>query len=129
MSNGSSLESAGSVCDCHDLGGTPVRITAESLRSVEPSYLRAVSDRLLADDRYPAELYIDTRFDSDRPLDTQSECERIRSYLKAGKDLGVNAVTVSCQGETDEDAVRSALRACAERAERDGLVFNIEGSV
>jgi len=68
-------------------------------------------------------------FDEDCSLATQEEVDRIRGYVRAGSFLGVGTVTVTVDDVANPAKVRPALAACAERADREGLAFELEGPI
>ncbi len=126
----STTSSHGSTIDrCHPADATPVTIEAAALESTAPAYLRDLKERLTDEGLVPAELTVDACFDEDCSLATQAEVDRIRGYVRAGSFLGVGTVTVTVDGVADPEKVRPALAACAERADRDGLAFALEGPI
>ncbi len=126
----STTSSHGSTIDrCHPADATPVTIEAAALESTAPAYLRDLKERLTDEGLVPAELTVDACFDEDCSLATQAEVDRIRGYVRAGSFLGVGTVTVTVHGVADPEKVRPALAACAERADRDGLAFALEGPI
>lgn len=114
-------------CDPEDV--TPVEIEAEGLDSTAPEYLRDLRRELTREGLFPAGLTVDAAFDEDGTLATQREADRLRGYVRAAAFLGAGSVTVRVHAVADEDAVRPALSACAERARREGVTFEVEGPV
>ncbi|ELY67199.1 hypothetical protein [Natronobacterium gregoryi] len=108
---------------------TPVRIDATALESTAPGYLRDLKRELAEADLSPASLTLETCFEEDCSLATQEEVDRIRSHVRAGAFLGVGSVVVSISGVENPEKVRPALAACAERAQRDGVVLELEGPI
>lgn len=106
---------------------TPVRLDASSLESTAPEYLQDLRGDLAAADLAPVELRVRGQFDADCSLATQEEADRIRGLVRAAGLLGVNRVTVTVEDAAAPEAVRSALSACAERAEREGIRFRVDG--
>jgi hypothetical protein len=112
---------------CRPADATPVALEAAALESTAPEYLRDLKADLTASGLVPAELTVDACFDEDCSLATQAEADRIRGYVRAGSFLGVGTVTVSVDDVADPEKVRPALSACAERAAREGVAFDVEG--
>ncbi len=112
---------------CQPADATPVALEAAALESTAPEYLRDLKADLTGEGLVPAELTVEARFDEDCSLATQEEVDRIRGYVRAGSFLGVGTVTVGVGDVADPEKVRPALAACAERAEREGLAFDLEG--
>jgi len=104
-----------------------VRLDADTLESTAPEYLRDCRSELVADGLAPVELAVQARFEDACSLDTQTEADRIRSLIRAATFLGANRIVVSLDDETVTEPVETALRACAERAVREGVGFEIEG--
>lgn len=114
---------------CLPADATPVTIDVESLESTAPDHLRELKRELGERDLVPAELTATIRFDRESSLAIQSEADRVREFVRGAAFLGAARVTVTVDGAADEDAVESALRACAERARREGVVLAFEGAV
>ncbi|AGN02905.1 hypothetical protein L593_14855 [Salinarchaeum sp. Harcht-Bsk1] len=108
---------------------TAVRLDAESLESTSPEYLRDCRAGLVGEGLAPVELAVEARFDADSSLDTEAEADRIRGLIRAATFLGANRVVVRIDAASVPDAADTALRACAERARREGVGFEIEGPV
>lgn len=106
---------------------TPVRIEAASLESTAPDYLRDLQADLAEDGLAPVELATDACFDEDCSIATETEADRIRGLVRAAVFLGANRLTVRLDDEQPADAARTALAACAERARREGLAFDVAG--
>ncbi|SEW32537.1 hypothetical protein SAMN05216285_4125 [Natrinema salifodinae] len=114
---------------CQPADATPVTLEAAALESTAPEYLRDLKGELTAEGLVPAELTVEACFDEDCSLATQDEVDRIRGYVRAGSFLGVGTVTVTVDDVADPEKVRPALAACAERAAREGLAFDLEGPI
>ncbi|WP_408958688.1 hypothetical protein [Natrinema sp. 74] len=127
MSTMSSPESA--IQRCQPADATPVCLEAAALESTAPGYLRELKAELTAEELVPAELTVNACFDDDCSLATQEEVDRIRGYVRAAAFLGVGTVTVTVDDVADPEPVRPALSACAERADREGLAFDLEGPI
>lgn len=123
------LSHAHAIDRCQPADATPVSLEAATLESTAPEYLRELKSELTAEGLLPAELTVDVCFDADCSLATQEEVDRIRGYVRAGSFLGVGTVTVTVDDVADPEKVRPALAACAERADREGLAFDIEGPI
>ncbi|WP_226482955.1 hypothetical protein [Natrinema amylolyticum] len=125
-----STSSHGTAIDrCQPADATPVALEAAALESTAPEYLRDLKAELTDEGMIPAELTVDACFDEDCSLATQDEVDRIRGYVRAGSFLGVGTVTVTVDDVADPEKVRPALAACAERADREGLAFDLEGPI
>jgi sugar phosphate isomerase/epimerase len=72
---------------------------------------------------------VDACFDEDCSFATQDEADRLREYVRAAAFLGAGSITVSVHEVADEHKVLPALSACAERARREGVTFEVEGPV
>jgi len=105
---------------------TPIRLDAGSLDSTAPEYLRDLQARLADDGLAPVELHVEARFEEECPIETQTEADRVRGLVRAAAFVGANRVTVSIEDETVTEAAQTALAACAERASREGLGFEVE---
>ncbi|MDF9746675.1 hypothetical protein [Natrinema salsiterrestre] len=127
MSTTTSHQSA--IDRCRPADATPVALEAAALESTAPAYLRDFKRDLTEEGLVPAELTISACFEEDCSLATQEEIDRIRGYVRAGSFLGVGTVTVTVDTVADPQKVRPALAACAERADREGLAFDLEGPI
>lgn len=114
---------------CRPEDVTPVRLEATALESTAPEYLRDLKCELNREGLFPARLTVTARFDEDCSLRTQEEADRIREYVRAASFLGAGAVTVECDAVCDVEKVRPALAACAERAAREGLTFDLDAPI
>ena len=114
---------------CRPEDVTPVRLEADTLESTAPEYLRDLKRELNRNDLFPAGLTVSACFAEDCSLSTQQEVDRLRGYVRAGAFLGVGSVTVRCDEVADPEKVRPALAACAERAEREGLSFELDAPI
>jgi len=114
-------------CRAEDV--TPVRIDADALESTAPGYLRDLKRELATEGYAPSALAVRARFDDDCSLATQEEADRIRGHVRAAAFLGASSVTVTCDSVPDAEKVRPALAACAERAHREGLAFELDAPI
>jgi len=114
---------------CQPADATPVALEAAALESTAPEYLRGLKSELTDEGLVPAELTVDACFDEDCSLATQEEVDRLRGYVRAASFLGVGSVTVTVDDVADPAKVRPALSACAERADREGIAFDLEGPI
>lgn len=114
---------------CRPEDVTPVWLEAAGLESTAPEYLRQLK-RELADAGYvPTGVRLDAQFDAECSLQTQDEVDRIRGYIRAAAFLGAASITVDIDCIDDEAKARPALEACAERARREGLTFEVDGPI
>lgn len=114
-------------CRTEDI--TPVWLEAAALESTAPEYLRELKTELTDAGYVPTGLRLDAQFDAECSLRTQEEVDRIREYIRAGSFLGAASIAVDIEQIDDESKVRPALEACAERAQRDGLSFDVDGPI
>lgn len=114
---------------CRPADATPVTIDASELGSTAPGHLRELKRELGERGLVPAELAVDARFEEDCSLATQAEADRVRDQVRAAAFLGASTVTVSVDAVADDSKAESALRACAERAAREGVVLDVDGPV
>lgn len=112
---------------CRPADVTPVRVEAAALESTVPNYLRELKGEFAGQGLSPAELAVEARFEEDCSLQTQSEADRLRDLVRAAAFLGVDRVTVTCDSVANPAKVRPALAACAERAGREGIAFEVDG--
>nr|WP_149082354.1 hypothetical protein [Natrialba swarupiae]TYT61153.1 hypothetical protein FYC77_15230 [Natrialba swarupiae] len=129
MSTTPSSEFAPTIDRCQPADATPVSLEATALESTAPEYLRDLKREFATEGLVPADLSVEACFDDDCSLATQEEIDRIRSYVRAGAFLGVGSVSVTVADVTNPEKVRPALAACAERAEREGVVLDLETPV
>lgn len=108
---------------------TPVRIEADALASTSPSYLRDLKAGLADEGRQPAVLTVETCFDDDCRLASQSVADEVRGVVRAAAFLGAARVEVTVTDVADEDVARDALRAVEERGRREGVAVDISGCV
>lgn len=123
----SDLESP--IDGCRPADVIPVALEAAALESTAPAYLRDLKRAFAEAGLDPATLSVEACFDEDCSLATQNEIDRIRGYVRAGAFLGVGSVTVAVDDVAADEKVRPALAACAERAEREGVVLECEGPI
>ncbi|MFB6219938.1 MAG: hypothetical protein ABEH90_00745 [Halolamina sp.] len=115
------------VAACRPTEIEPVELSAESLETTAPEYLRELK-RELADEGYqPAELTVQGRFDQDCSLATQEEADRLRNFVRAASFLGAGSLTVTVDEVCDAEKVRPAVSALEERARREGVTLTVEG--
>lgn len=129
MSTTSPLDVDRTIERCRPEDVTPVRLEAAALESTVPEYLRELKRELNREGLFPARLIVRARFEEDCSLRTQEEVDRIRGYVRAASFLGAGAVTVECETISDTEKVRPALAACAERADREGLTFDLDAPI
>ncbi|MDS0298799.1 hypothetical protein NDI76_08590 [Halogeometricum sp. S1BR25-6] len=108
---------------------TPVSLSASSLDSTAPEYLRDLKAGLAADGYHPAVLTVEAAFEEDCPYATQTVAENLRAYVRAASLLGVSRLDLTVEAAADEEAVRSTLRALDERARREGVALSVSGAV
>ncbi|SDR41946.1 TIM barrel protein [Natronobacterium texcoconense] len=129
MSTTSSPDQPSPIECCDQTDVTPVSIDAAALESTAPGYLRDLKRELAEANLSPTSLTINACFEEDCSLATQEEVDRIRSHVRAGAFLGVGSVVVSVDDVENPEKVRPALAACAERAQREGIVLELEGPI
>ncbi|WP_049923277.1 hypothetical protein [Halopiger djelfimassiliensis] len=129
MSTTPSSDRTPTIEHCQPADETPVILDAAALESTAPEYLRDLRREFAEEGLAPTGLTVEACFDADCSLATQEEVDRIRSYVRAGSFLGVGSITVTVDDVADPEKVRPALAACAERAEREGLVLDLEGPI
>lgn len=112
---------------CRPVETTPVSLDASTLDSVARSSLRELKAELGEEGYTIAHLSVGACFDEDCSLATQDEVDRVREYVGAAAFLGADSVTVRVDEVADEEKVRPALSACAERARRDGVALDVDG--
>lgn len=120
-----SVETA--VASCRPSNVEPVELTASSLSTTAPEYLRELKAELAAEGYQPAELSVTACFAEDCSLATQEEADRLRDLVRAGAFLGVGVVTVTVEDVRSPEKVRPALSALAERARREGVTLSVAG--
>ncbi|WP_254862623.1 hypothetical protein [Halovivax gelatinilyticus] len=129
MSTTASTDLSSAIDGCRPEDVTPINLAAESLESTAPSYLLDLKRELADEGLVPARLTIESTFDDECPLRVQETADRVRGYVRAASFLGAGTVTVECKAVADEQLVRPALAACAERAQREGLQFDVHGPI
>lgn len=112
---------------CRPTEVEPVAVPAEALESTSPEYLRRFSERLSQRGQVPAEVTVTARFAEDCSFAVQDEIERVREHVRAADFLGAPRLTVDVESVADEEKVRPALAACAERARREGVTLAVDG--
>jgi len=115
------------VAACRPTEIEPVELSAESLESTAPEYLRELKRELSAEGRQPAELTVEGCFEEDCSLATQAEADRLREFVRAASFLGAGTLTVVVDEVSDAEKVRPALSALKERAHREGVTLTVEG--
>ncbi|AFK19247.2 hypothetical protein E6P09_10735 [Haloferax mediterranei ATCC 33500] len=108
---------------------TPVALDASCLGSTAPAHLRDLKAGLADEGYLPAELSVEAQFCEDDPFAVQSESDRLREYVRAAAFLGVGRVIVDVGECCRPDEVSSALAALDERAHREGVAFEVRGSI
>lgn len=108
---------------------TPVAVPVDSLESTAPEYLRECKRELAASGRVPAVLRVSCRFDDEDTLATQTEADDLRSYVRAAAFLGAGTIFVDVERVADSETAETALRACAERARREGVELEVDGPI
>ncbi|MFC3959878.1 sugar phosphate isomerase/epimerase [Halovivax cerinus] len=129
MSTTSRTDVSSTLESCRSADVTPVVLEAESLESTAPTYLATLKRTFAEEGFQPATVTVTARFDSTCSIDTQSEIDRIRGYVRAASFLGASTVSVTTESVEDVDTVEPALEACAERANREGVRFEVDGPV
>lgn len=114
---------------CRPEDVTPVALDAETLESTAPEYLKDFKRQLAAEGLLPARVTVTACFDTDCSFSTQEKIDRIRGYVRAAAFLGASTITVEAESVSEVETVRPALAACAERAEREGLQFELDGPI
>ncbi|MCT9096517.1 hypothetical protein [Haloarchaeobius sp. HME9146] len=107
----------------------PVRVDAQALESTAPEYLRDLKHELTVEGYVPSVIDVRVRFDEDCSLATQREADRVRDYVRAASFIGAGTVAVECTTVANPEKVRPALSACAERARREGVTFELDGPI
>ncbi|WP_267639342.1 hypothetical protein [Haloarchaeobius amylolyticus] len=107
----------------------PVRLDAEGLDSTAPEYLRDLKHELTREGYVPSAIDVRARFDEDCSLATQREADRLRNYVRAASFIGAGTVSVRCSSVANPEKVEPALSACAERARREGVAFEVDGPI
>ncbi|ELY99095.1 hypothetical protein C482_11086 [Natrialba chahannaoensis JCM 10990] len=126
MSTTSSADHPTTIDCCRPADVSPVSVEASALESTAPGHLRDLKREFAAEGFSPVELTVEACFDEDCSLATQDEINRVRDYVRAASFLGAGTVTVAIDDVANPEKVRPALAACAERAEREGLVFDLD---
>lgn len=129
MSTIQSTSVEATIEQCRPEDVTPVRLEASALGSTAPEYLRELKRELNDNGLFPARLVVNACFQESCPLETQEEIDRIRGLVRAAAFLGVATVTVDVEAVDDDATVEPALKACAERARRDGVKLEVEGQI
>ncbi|WP_435358132.1 hypothetical protein [Haloarchaeobius sp. DFWS5] len=114
---------------CRPEDTQPVRLDAETLESTAPEYLRDLKQELTQAGYVPTVLDVRASFAEDCSLETQREADRVRGLVRAASFLGVGTVSVHCETVANPEKVRPALSACAERAQREGLAFELDAPI
>jgi|AntRauTorcE11898_2_1112593.scaffolds.fasta_scaffold02371_2 sugar phosphate isomerase/epimerase len=119
------VESA--VASCRPSNVEPVELSASSLSTTAPEYLRELKAELAAEGYQPAELVVTACFSEDCSIATQEEADRLRDLVRAGAFLGVGVVRVEIEDLRNPEKVRPALSALEERARREGVTLSVDG--
>lgn len=115
------------VASCRPSNVEPVELTASSLSTTAPEYLRELKAELAAEGYQPAELAVEACFSEDCSIATQEEADRLRDLVRAGAFLGVGVVRVEIEDLSNPEKVRPALSALSERARREGVTLSVDG--
>ncbi|WP_313694714.1 hypothetical protein [Halorarum halobium] len=107
----------------------PVTLSGESLDSTGPEYLHDLKADLAEEGYLPAGLRVSACFSADCSIETQSEANRLRGFVRAASFLGASRLTVVADDVAEPSKVEPALAALAERAEREGVTLTVEGPV
>lgn len=107
---------------------TPVSLHAEALETTAPEYLRDLKFELSTAGYLPAEVVVKAEFEDECSFAIQEEADRIREYVRAASFVGAGTIRVSIESVAAPGKVDPALGACAERAEREGVRFEVEGA-
>lgn len=117
------------VDSCRPAETDPVSIPASALESTAPEYLRELKYELATDGKLPAVVECEAEFGEDCSFATQTETERLREYVRAAAFLGAGRLEVTVGDVANPEKVAPALAATAERAEREGVAFSVDGPV
>ncbi|WP_247728414.1 hypothetical protein [Halovivax limisalsi] len=120
---------AETIDGCRPIETTPIDVDASSLESTDTAYLRDFKRTLREEGFTPARLTVEAGFDGTCSLETQATADRVREYIRVGSFLGIDSLLVECRTEGDGERIRSALRACADRADRAGIRLDVSGDV
>ena len=112
---------------CHPTDSTPVSVDADTIADATREDLRAVSRELANEGYVPAEVAATARFSEDCSFATQREADRLRDLVNATAFLGANRLAVSVEDVASPEKARPALSALRERADREGVTFDVEG--
>lgn len=115
------------VASCRPSNVEPVELSASSLSTTAPEYLRELKAELAAEGYQPAELVVTACFSEDCSIATQEEADRLRDLVRAGSFLGVGVVRVEIEDLRNPEKVRPALSALEERARREGVTLSVDG--
>jgi hypothetical protein len=115
------------VEECRPTNQTPVAVDATAIAESSRQEIRTLADDLAAAGYVPAEVTAAAKFGEDCSLDTQREANRLRDLVNAASFLGANRLTVTVEHVESPEKARPALSAVAERANREGLSFDVEG--
>jgi hypothetical protein len=107
---------------------TPVSLQADALETTAPEYLRDLKFELSTAGYLPAEVVVQANFAEECSFAIQEEADRIRDYVRAASFVGAGKIRVTIESVAAPEKVDPALGACAERAEREGVKFEIEGA-
>jgi len=123
----STTQATGTVEGCRPTDQTPVAVDGETITDATREDLRTLAGDLASEGYVPAEVTAEACFDEDCSLATQREADRLRELVDAASFLGANRLAVDVGDVTAPEKARPALSAVAERARRDGLVFDVQG--
>lgn len=116
---------------CRSAAVEAVEIEGDSLESTATDYLRGLKADLTAEGFQPAAVSARATFDEDCSLAVQRETDRLRELVHAAAFLGAGEVVVDVEVESacGREKLAPALRALAERADREGVDLAVEGDV
>jgi hypothetical protein len=112
---------------CHPTNQTPVAVDATTIAEASRGEIRTLADDLADEGYVPATVVATAEFGEDCSLDTQREANRLRDLVATASFLGANRLTVEVEHVESPAKARPALSAVAERANREGLTFEVDG--
>jgi hypothetical protein len=112
---------------CHPTNQTPVAVDATTIAEASREEIRTLANDLSEEGYVPAAVAATAEFAEDCSLATQREANRLRDLVSAASFLGANRLTVDVEQVESPEKARPALSAVAERANREGLAFEVEG--
>lgn len=112
---------------CRPTNQTPVAVDADTIADSSREEIRSLAKDLASEGYVPSEVTAEASFDEDCSLATQREANRLRELVNAAAFLGANQLTVAVDHVESPEKARPALSAVAERANREGLAFHVDG--